>query len=653
MANAPFTWGSSGPKALQPGGVQLLDGQLLENDGPKNYIRYSDAETGLTTGWTLGNASLTSNFPSGAPTFGSGASANLSLTASSSTPIEGTYSYLYSSSTNTTAGNFIASDVWTVDPADRAKVLTIKFYYQLSTDPGAANRNFSGTSSNSYGIAIYDVDASQWIMPAGVWSMTQSSGVGIATATFQTSFTGTQYRLVIFNANATGGSTTCALKLDRFYVGPQTAPIGAVITDWQSYTPTFTGFGTVSTQSFRWRRVGGNVHIQGRFTAGTSTSTEARITLPSGLVADSTYTTLEAVGTGATTANGAAIVPLIEPSSTYFTMAYSGSGANSLTKITGSVAVGAGGAMSFDLTVRITGWQSQVQMSSDTDTRVIAARMSMSATQSLANNSASKVSFNTVTFDSAGAFSVSATRYNIPVSGFYRVVATVDFAVNNAGSRALSVFKNGNLAASLGLIPASPGDSVRVNGSALINCVAGDYIEIYAFQNSGVSLTIGNADGAVNYFTVERLSGPAVVAATESVAARSGTGAPTGAPTSSMANVTFSTSSKLDTHSAFDGTAFTAPISGIYRISAQLALAGTYASSNYGGAQLTVNGSIVAIVYQQVAGSGTATTYPFVTYLARLNAGDIVRTQAACNATSPSYTASGLYNYMLVERVGN
>ncbi len=56
---------------------------------------------------------------------------------------------------------------------------------------------------------------------------------------------------------------------------------------WVAYTPTFTGFGTATAIEFWWKRVGDSIQIKGKFTAGTLTSTEARISLPSGLTLDS------------------------------------------------------------------------------------------------------------------------------------------------------------------------------------------------------------------------------------------------------------------------------------------------------------------------------------------------------------------------------
>lgn len=107
--------------------------------------------------------------------------------------------------------------------------------------------------------------------------------------------------------------------------------------DWHSYTPTLTGFGTTSSEVFAWRRVGNNIEISGKFTAGTTTATEARATLPSGLTSDSSLPAIHAVGHWW---NGNPIVGpgavLIETSSSYVVFGSGSSGNNSYLKINGS-----------------------------------------------------------------------------------------------------------------------------------------------------------------------------------------------------------------------------------------------------------------------------------------------------------------------------
>lgn len=65
-------------------------------------------------------------------------------------------------------------------------------------------------------------------------------------------------------------------------------PAKATLTDWESYTPTNNGWGTLTNVNMFWRRVGDSVEIQGNFETGTPTAVEAQIGLPSGLTIDST-----------------------------------------------------------------------------------------------------------------------------------------------------------------------------------------------------------------------------------------------------------------------------------------------------------------------------------------------------------------------------
>jgi hypothetical protein len=68
----------------------------------------------------------------------------------------------------------------------------------------------------------------------------------------------------------------------------ETVAMGMAGSDWVAYTPTFTGFGTASSINFWYRQVGDSYDIEGKFVPGTTTATEARITLPNSATVDST-----------------------------------------------------------------------------------------------------------------------------------------------------------------------------------------------------------------------------------------------------------------------------------------------------------------------------------------------------------------------------
>ena len=106
--------------------------------------------------------------------------------------------------------------------------------------------------------------------------------------------------------------------------------------DWTSYTPTFTGFGTPSDVSFKYREVGGTLEIRGNFTSGVTTVTEGRISLPAGYTSGgaAVMPTIAVAGYLANTINAAAwFSVLIERSKTYMTFGKQDASNPSLTKI--------------------------------------------------------------------------------------------------------------------------------------------------------------------------------------------------------------------------------------------------------------------------------------------------------------------------------
>lgn len=129
----------------------------------------------------------------------------------------------------------------------------------------------------------------------------------------------------------------------------------SAISEWQSYTPTFTGFGTAASVNFRWAKQGPDLLIEGTFTTGTTTATEARISLPNNLTSASDYPTLQSVGYGANATVDQTFIPLMESSKTYLTFGKQNSGVAGIAKANGN-AWGNTVVHSFSARVRIQGW---------------------------------------------------------------------------------------------------------------------------------------------------------------------------------------------------------------------------------------------------------------------------------------------------------
>ncbi len=132
-----------------------------------------------------------------------------------------------------------------------------------------------------------------------------------------------------------------------------------------AYTPTFTGFGTPTSVECTHARIGAYMALECSFTSGTSTATEARISLPNNLTtAVLTTRSIKVLGSwwrgvpGTTGAKGGTV--LAESNLGYLTFSARGvigSGAeNPHTKANGNNLTDSGDTMSFSVLVPIRGW---------------------------------------------------------------------------------------------------------------------------------------------------------------------------------------------------------------------------------------------------------------------------------------------------------
>lgn len=134
-------------------------------------------------------------------------------------------------------------------------------------------------------------------------------------------------------------------------------------TPFVSYTPTFTGYGTVTNIDFYWRRVGQVVEIRGYATAGTTTSTEARISLPNSITAV-TVSSIKVAGTyglDVSSSGSHGGFALIESAVTYLTFGNAGTyGAgtiNPLSKALGTAVASNNQGFTVKAEVPIASWQ--------------------------------------------------------------------------------------------------------------------------------------------------------------------------------------------------------------------------------------------------------------------------------------------------------
>jgi hypothetical protein len=574
---------------------------------------------------------LTNGLPTGTPTFGSGASGNLSIAVSSSSPIDGTKHLNLVSSAATTVGNMLATQAYAVPLSHQAKLVT--FSLDFSAISGTANVNWSGTLTNSFALAAWDVTNSVFIPVIGAFAFVQGSGVGNASGSIQTNSNTASIRFIIYNANATAGAVTLAVK--NFYAGKQSFVTGAVMTDWVAYSPVYTGFGAVTPIEAFWKQEGDMMLLKGKVTIGTQTAVNAAISLPNGRVIDPNKNTV-VEDVGKYEFNNAAFATyhlLASPSTSVLNFGYSNGTQAGLTILQGSqLGITAGAQMSWSASVPIVGWSSNVQMSSDSSAAVVSFVGTAGSGQVL---TASVTDVNlTVASDRSGSW--SGSQFKVPVSGDYVVGGALSLGVATTAA----VYLNGVIVTN-GYFGTSNSSGQQSGGSILVpNCKAGDLLSV----RSAVSGTVSTS--SINIF---RISGNNAVAQVESVRARYSTAGGntigTGATTLAFATKTY------DSHGAYNTSTglYTCPTSGEYQAYAYIqpttAIPGT---GSYLNVNLYKNGSSYSELYT-VYGNGAVANRVGGTDKVICNAGDTLSISANAGTAN---TTNGL-SYIWFARTGN
>jgi hypothetical protein len=302
-----------------------------------------------------------------------------------------------------------------------------------------------------------------------------------------------------------------------------------------------------------------------------------------------------------------------------------------------------------------------VQMSADTDTRVVAFDIA-GATNTNIPSSATTLIWSSLTLDTHSGYNGS-TGYVVPVAGIYLVqvqgiLQTPGTGGGAAGTQFWTVLKNGSGIAggdsqygttyAAGSNYCSPVTMVVAN-----QMKAGDVITVTVGQNAG-GTTGPNA--SASRMTVTRLSGPSVIASTESVNCAAINSS--GQTLSNNVNTTITGwTKKKDTHLAFNASTgvYTIPVSGSYR--ASMSIGATPGTSSVGiiGSQINQAGSSSLQIrantpFSTVGNNSSATT----SYTFNCLAGDTLTFSGVQdNGASLSLDTSSFFCWLSIERVGN
>lgn len=625
----------------------------------QNYVLVgSNFEDNDVAGWTTAHTTLSSLIPnqvSGSWT----AATNKALSIESSAPLSGKYSLKEVQSTGaSTAGDMIVSQAYNIDIIDQAKMLTVTFAYQPSVSP--TNLTWSGLSTNTKQIYIYDVTNSAWIQPTGVYDMTQSSLVGKAAAQFQTPYNMTQFRIAIIDVNASAGTYT--MLYDDFSVSPQTVVKGAPVTDYAAISGvTFTNLPVTSIQAFS-RRVGDSEEYVVSATATGAATGTVTLNMPSGRTMDLSKlsTSDDVVGHAAMVDASAGILysaPIMYNTTTTVIVWTNGDGSPwNATHPVGPWA--SPDRVTFTFKVPILGWSSGVAMSSEAGTRLISASIRKSSALSISDSTWTAISaWTTVDEDRTSSFNSSTGEFTLPESGPYTVHGVLSFASNSTGLRGVRVMLDGVEKSEI-IVPTASGNYVGVPYSFKVIGNGGQKITIEGFQTSGGALNT-QANANTNQLNISKLQSPQSIAAESTVAARYTTNAGqsianAASPVVDFEDIVFDDRGSVTTGASWK---FTAPISGKYDVTTML----TYASDTFTAAGvveliLYKSGSSYAYLdkhYTEVTGTREVVVKGHASV--RLLAGEYIHIQTGHSESAARLLRSSsgqLFNYIDIIRTG-
>ena len=559
FVNANETWNLVGGTGSGSGSVS----------GGINYILNPDAEVDLT-GWidygdTAGPVPVTGN--------GTG-SPRVVLSRSTTSPLRGDAQFLLTKDAANRQGTG-ASYNFTIDEADVSQVVRISFDYEAVS--GTFNYN-AGTPSEPSDIAVYvyDVTNDVLIYP----SQSFLNGSGKLVSEFQTNAGSTSYRLILHCATTNAAAWEWAF--DNVQVGPRDIAKGPIVTDWISYTPTFTGFGTVSVQNSRYRRIGDSIEVESTFTAGTPTAVTAKVSLPNGLSVKTGLPTLSTSGIwlrGETaTAHGGSTIKASGDTGIFFgsPQTFGNGSVNSIGKELGNNLIGTGAIISLKTFLPIEGWSSNIKQSTDFGSRVIAGNFYRNAVQSIPDATDTTVILDSTTLNTGGlSLNTGTGVVTIQESGLYNLIGQT--RVDNLDDLDRNICRiqvNGVSVAEFTSYSANANDAPTSTTSTISQLMAGDEVVLVVYQDSGTSNNLSNSS-VRTFLAINKIQSPQTLMGGEVVAARYTTNAGQLIPNTLTYTVVNFDDKVFDTHNAVTIGAswrFTAPISGKYSVDAKLEL---------------------------------------------------------------------------------
>ncbi len=503
--------------------VTNLVTDLASKQITSNLIANGDAESAVVSIFVP-----YANAASSRPVDGIGGAPTVTTSITSTAPLTNLKSYLLTKPATNVQGQGWAVP-FTAPLSTLAKSLKISADYIINSGTFVSGEN-STPSDGDVIWYIYDVTNSQLIEPSNFKMFSNSSTLSDRfEATFQTSATGTSYRLIAHVASASALAYT--LKVDNISVAPNQAVFGSPVTDWLTLTGLSGSMTTNTTYTGKRRRLGDTYEyvLNAAFTGAPNAATLS-FNIPdtidtTKLVPGTSLTSaILGFGTGAITgANKAFQVLYNTTTSVIVTIQTTFTGNASGVTATSAGNISNGDNVSITFCVPILGVSSSTRLSDGYDGRVIATSASLSAPQSIATGTEVKIIFNTISggFDKTSSLNTTTGTVTIPSAGPYKISGSVNYTPTSAAFDAdVRVKINGvNFKLQSQGKSGTTVTSLSIAYDFRYDLKAGDLVEIYTSQGSGSTLSIRGNTAAqdITVLNIEKLSGSQTISASEKI----------------------------------------------------------------------------------------------------------------------------------------
>lgn len=562
----------------------------------KNYIRNAFAAENANL-WNL-YADAAANIP----VDGTGGTATgLTLAASSSSPLEGDFSFLLTQANSTSLQGKGVSTDFTIDNAALSGLFTIKFDFLASNtfvpSDGITTPLNDGTTSTNAGnsdieVFIYDITNAALIAVNPSALVSRGNGYSYK-GTFQTAANSNSYRLIFHVATTSANATGWTFKFDNVFAGRLSVYPSFPGSDFStvySFVPS-AGFGTTTNGTYSSRRMGDSLEVKFSFKCGSVAGSVAALNLPTGLSIDASKLSANVNGSYLSTALGlntstetlydnhdfnnsiAVFYDGSDISKVYF--AYQAGGTSGqFNKVNVNTIFSTNEYVTSTFTIPILGWSSVNDITTETDLRTVAFQADVLSNQGTGGN----VSWDTVNIDTHNAY--SSGTYTVPISGLY-YVQTQLWITSNAAP-AITISLNGSTKTESFFHNVSNNSVSGGSSEILLKCVAGDAITVQV--SGGFTL-----DGGLNFISIFKISGASTLINSNIIAARA-----SGSMSGTTAHTPFIFPTvDFDTNGAYNTSTgqYRVPVSGFYEI------CGAFFSGSAFGVEVWKNG-----VFDSVAG---------------------------------------------------